>query len=183
MPLLYSSSAVLAVAPELSPGISLPTYHATYAPFTPSHSGQRLLPTYYRGCWHVVSRSLLLGYRHFLRPPSQNFTIRRPSSFTRYCWFRVPSIDQYSPLLPPVGVWAVLNPNVADHPLRSATHCCLGRPLPHQLANRTRAHLQPINLSPLSDAALWSYPVLAAISSRYPSVEGRLLTRYSPVRR
>ncbi len=80
---------------------------STYAPFTPSHSGQRLLPTYYRGCWHVVSRSLLSGYRHFLRPPSQNFTIRRPSSFTRRCWVRVPSIAQYSPLLPPVGVWTV----------------------------------------------------------------------------
>ena len=23
-----------------------------------------MLPTYYRGCWHVVSRSFLLGYRH-----------------------------------------------------------------------------------------------------------------------
>ena len=35
------------------------------APFTPSNSGQRSLPTYYRGCWHVVSRSFLLRYRHF----------------------------------------------------------------------------------------------------------------------
>ena len=37
-------------------------------PFTPSKSGQRLPPTYYRGCWHVVSRGLLLRYRHFLLP-------------------------------------------------------------------------------------------------------------------
>ena len=36
---------------------------AAYAPFTPSKSGQRLLPTSYRGCWHVVSRSLFSGYR------------------------------------------------------------------------------------------------------------------------
>jgi hypothetical protein len=49
---------------------------------------------------------------------------------------------QYSLLLPPVGVWAVLNPSVADHPLRPATDLCLGGPLPHQLANRPQAHLK-----------------------------------------
>ena len=42
--------------PELSPGISQTTRHTTYELFTPSKSGQRLHPTYYRGCWHVVSR-------------------------------------------------------------------------------------------------------------------------------
>ena len=31
---------------------------------------------------------------------------------------------------------------MADHPLRSATHRCLGGPLPHQLANGPRAHLR-----------------------------------------
>ena len=36
---------------------------SAYTPFTPSKSGQRSLPTYYRGCWHVVSRSFLSGYR------------------------------------------------------------------------------------------------------------------------
>src|SRR3984893_13080863 len=34
------------------------------ARFTPNNSGQRLPPTYYRGCWHVVSRGFLLKYRH-----------------------------------------------------------------------------------------------------------------------
>ena len=33
--------------------------------FTPSNSGQRSPPTSYRGCWHVVSRGLLVRYRHF----------------------------------------------------------------------------------------------------------------------
>ena len=33
--------------------------------FTPSKSGQRLPPTYYRGCWHVVSRGLFARYRLF----------------------------------------------------------------------------------------------------------------------
>ncbi len=34
------------------------------ARFTPNNSGQRLPPTYYRGCWHVVSRGFLFKYRH-----------------------------------------------------------------------------------------------------------------------
>ncbi len=74
---------------------------------TPNHSGQRSPPTYYRGCWHVVSRGLLLWYRHFLRPIGQRFTSRNPSSLTRRCWVRLSPIAQYSPLLPPVGVWTV----------------------------------------------------------------------------
>ena len=41
----------------------LPTCISAYTPFTPSKSGQRLPPTYYRGCWHVVSRGFLLWYR------------------------------------------------------------------------------------------------------------------------
>ena len=75
-------------------------------PFTPSDSGQRLPPTYYRGCWHVVSRGFLLWYRHYL-PIGQSFTIRIPSSLTRRRCIRVSPIVQYSPLLPPVGVWTV----------------------------------------------------------------------------
>ncbi len=43
-----------------------PDYRAAYAPFTPNYFGQRLPPTYYRGCWHVVSRGFLLGYRLLL---------------------------------------------------------------------------------------------------------------------
>ena len=33
---------------------------------------------------------------------------------------------------------------MADHPLRPATRLCLGEPLPHQLADGTRAHLPVI---------------------------------------
>ena len=48
----------------LSPALLRPTYDAACAPFTPNNSGQRLPPTYYRGCWHVVSRGFLARYRH-----------------------------------------------------------------------------------------------------------------------
>ena len=53
---------------------------------------------------------------------------------------------------------------------------------PYQLTNETQAPLPPINLSPLVDADLWSYAVLASISKCYSPVKGRLLTCYSPVR-
>ena len=49
----------------LSPELLRQTDHPTYAPFTPNDSGQRSPPTYYRGCWHVVSRGFLLKYRHY----------------------------------------------------------------------------------------------------------------------
>ena len=77
---------------------------------------------------------------------------------------------QYSPLLPPVGVWAVSQSNVAVHPLRPATDRRLGGPLPHQLANQTRVHLTPINLFRLDHAILSGYAVLAVISNCYPPV-------------
>ncbi|CAN0579193.1 unnamed protein product, partial [Ectocarpus sp. 12 AP-2014] len=41
-----------------------------------------------------------------------------------------------------------LSPSVADHPLKPAIDRRLGRPLPHQLSNLTRADPNPINLSP-----------------------------------
>ena len=94
--------------PELSPGISQTTRQTTYEPFTPSKSGQRSHPTYYRGCWHVVSRCFFYRYRHQrLRHGRKRFTTRRPSSPTRRRCIRLAPIVQYSPLLPPVGVWAV----------------------------------------------------------------------------
>src|ERR1700749_60515 len=63
MPLSHSSIAVSLAAPGLSPGISLSTCYTAYRPFTPSNSEQRWPPTYYRGCWHVVSRGFLYPYR------------------------------------------------------------------------------------------------------------------------
>ncbi len=49
---------------ELSSELKHWAYDAACARFTPNNSGQRLPPTYYRGCWHVVSRGFLLRYRH-----------------------------------------------------------------------------------------------------------------------
>ena len=72
---------------------------------------------------------------------------------------------------------------MAGHPLRPATRRSLGGPLPHQQADRPRAHPSPPELSTTVRCLKWSYSVLAPVSRSYPDVMGRLLTCYSPVRR
>ena len=62
-PLRHSRPAVSTAIPKLSSGLSQSTYGPAYAPFTPSNSEQRLHPTYYRCCWHVVSRCFFFWYR------------------------------------------------------------------------------------------------------------------------
>lgn len=66
---------------------------------------------------------------------------------------------------------------MADHPLGPATDHSLGKLLPHQLANQTRA-------PPRADSSFLPLS-LRGISSRFqllfPS-QGQVLTRYSPVR-
>ena len=53
----------LAALLRVSRRLKTATYRTAYTPFTPSHSGQRLPPTSYRGCWHVVCRGFLRRYR------------------------------------------------------------------------------------------------------------------------
>ena len=55
---------VSTASPQLSCRFSRPTRHTAYELFTPNNSGQRLHPTYYRGCWHVVGRCFFCRYRH-----------------------------------------------------------------------------------------------------------------------
>nr|CAD1821878.1 unnamed protein product [Ananas comosus var. bracteatus] len=52
-----------------------------------------------------------------------------------------------------------LSPSMADHPLRPATDHCLGKLLPHQLANQTRA--PPRRIPPFAP----TYGILATIFS------------------
>ena len=85
-PLTNSSRAVTNAVPRLSPGISHLSCTAACAPFTPSNSGQRLHPTFYRGCWHVVSRCLFFRYRQrnvlFVRPfSSLTKAVYNPKAF------------------------------------------------------------------------------------------------------
>ena len=75
---------------------------------------------------------------------------------------------------------------MTGRPLRPASHHCLGRPLPHQLANSPQpppSATAEAAVYPVSDAIIRGHSVLAAVSSSYPDLRGRLVTCYSPVRR
>src|ERR1044072_67890 len=106
LPPQYSRMIVSTAVSELIPEISPLTYPPTYAPFRPSDSGYSLLPPYYRGCWHGVSRCLFIGYRQ----PNKNVGVSSPIK------------EVYNPedLHPPRGM--------ADSDLRPLTnipYCCL----------------------------------------------------------
>ncbi len=115
LPLPHSRPPVRSALPGLSPGLSHLAFGSAYTRFTPSNSEQRLHPPSYRGCctelagafWRsTVRKSEVLARNRFV-PLPQGFTTRRPSSPTRRRCVRVSPIAQYSPLLPPVGVWTV----------------------------------------------------------------------------
>src|SRR4030067_3296739 len=76
LPLPYSSQAVSDALPRLSRGLSHLTYRAAYTRFTPSNSEQRSHPTYYRGCWHGVSRCFFFRYRHTYGLLTRTFSFR-----------------------------------------------------------------------------------------------------------
>ena len=64
---------------------------------------------------------------------------------------------------------------MADHPLRPATDRRLGRPLPHQQANPTQAHLIAKGSEESPPFPLRAYAVLIRISPGYPPLLGRFL--------
>ena len=75
---------------------------------------------------------------------------------------------------------------MADHPLIPANHRCLGRPLPHLLANGTQTPLHAVAYAEATFSCQpyekQEYPVLVPLSAYYSRHEDRLSTRYSPVR-
>src|SRR5699024_1766565 len=182
-PLPHSSLPVPTARPRLSLGFSRQTRQATYELFTPNNSGQRLRPTYYRGCWHVVSRRFFCRYRHFRFFPTERGLQpedRHPPRGVAASGFR--PVWHVAHCCLPQESRPCLSPSLACRPLRPATRHRLGEPLPHQQPDRPRVHPSPINLSNPHHAAGAPYPVLATISRGYPEVKGRLLTCYSPVR-
>ncbi len=150
-PLYISSYPVHPAIPRLSRGISQDAWKTAYVRFKPSDSEQRLPPSYYRGCWHEVSRGFLwvrsaprhIMTVHFLIPdsglhpeglhPTRGVAPSglRPLRKIRYC-------------SPPWGSGQCLSPNVPDQPLSSGTRCSLGKPLPYQQADGTWAAPRPV---------------------------------------
>ena len=133
----------------MSRRISRQTRPAAYKPFTPNNSGQRSRPTYYRGCWHVVSRRFIPGYRQPHHTGRAFTTGKRGSQPEGLHPSRDVAASGFRPLCNtphcclPQESGPCLSPSVAAHPLRPATRHRLGRPSPHQQADRPRAHPPP----------------------------------------
>jgi hypothetical protein len=144
-----------------------------------------LAPTYYRGCWHVVSRALFLGYRPSSSPRKgvynpKAFVLHAAllrQAFAHCAIFLAAATRRYlvrvsvpvwgSTLSRPLPVFALVS--------RYLTNQLMGRwPLPEQCDFRRPSVIEP--LTSMTSA------VLARLSPRYPPLQGRSPTCYSPVR-
>jgi hypothetical protein len=179
---MISSLAVSIDRSQLSREISLRTYHAAYRPFTPSNSGQRLPPTYYRGCWHVVSRGLFLKYRPFSSFRKEVYDPRAffPHAASLHQAFahcaRFPAAaSRRSGGRVSVPLWPI------ELSLRLSVDGLVSRYLTNYLIEREP--LQKWHIAfPLFPLRSRDYAVLAPISRCCPPLKGRSLTRYSAVR-
>ncbi len=152
LPLSDSSLAVPSAVPQLSCRISRQAYKTAYMPFTPNNSEQRLSPTCYRGCWHVVSRDLFTGSCHRSGISSQPYS-SPAKGFYNLSAFVIHAASLRQTFVH-CGIFLAaasrrsfgpyLSPNVGVHPLRPPTDRRLGGPLPPQLANQAQAHLRSV---------------------------------------
>ena len=142
-------------------------------------------PSYYRGCWHEVSRCFLWDrsiLADFLLPDSGLHPEGLPPARgVAGSGFRpLPKIRYCSP---PWGSGQCLSSDVAGQPLSPATRLRLGGPLPHQLADRiwaARWPTGPCGSPPFDLNAIWhrglirSYPQFPAAipvpKVRYPYI-------------
>jgi hypothetical protein len=166
------------------------TCQAACAPFTPSNSEQHLPPPYYRGCWHGVSRGFLWWYRQafslFVKGHSSHLTgVYNPKAFIPH----TASLGQGFPHCPrfptaasrrsrdriSIPVWLVV---LSD---QLPVVALVSRYLTNKLIGRETVPKRRTISSPRH--ATWrGYPVLDPLSRAYPSLRGRFLTCYSPVR-
>jgi hypothetical protein len=120
LPLPTSRLAVCPAVPRLSRGISQDTDETACAPFKPSDSDQRSGPSYYRGCWHEVSRPFLWVWSKIPKP-RQWFTHQRcfipHAALLRHafahCGRFVAAASRRSPGSVSVPMWRVM----LSHPL------------------------------------------------------------------
>jgi hypothetical protein len=134
--------------------ISHPTHTTSYAPFTPSKSEQRLPPLYYRGCWHRVSRGFLVRYyqsdvvlaHHRLLPDNRSLQSEDLHPPRGVAGSRFRACPRFSTAASRRSLGSVSVP-VWPITLSGRLPVSLGEPLPHQLADRTWAHLKATGLA------------------------------------
>ena len=137
---------------------------------------------YYRGCWHVVSRSFLCRYSLF---SSLQTIVYNPKTFFLYA----ASLRQsflHCAIFPTAASRRSLGRiSVPMWPFNLSVRLLIvdlvGRYLTNYLIRR-EAIFQHIKLWFPDHAVQKHYAVLAAVSNCCPPLKGRFLTRYSPVR-
>ena len=153
-----------------------------YAPFTPSNSGQRSLPTYYRGCWHVVSRGLFVKYRH---SSSLTKEVYNPKTFILHAALLGQGFPHCLIFLTAASRRSLGRVSVPMWPFNLSVRLTIVDLVSRYLTNYLIVRepiFQRYNLWYLRDASEIRYAVLAVVSNCCPPLKGRLLTRYSPVR-
>ena len=161
----------------MSREISHQTWRTAYAPFTPSNSEQRSLPTYYRGCWHVVSRSCFCRYRQFSSLPKELYTpkgfIAHAASLHQgfpHCARFPTAASRRSLARVSVPVWPCALSG------RLSIKALVGHYPTNKLIDRGLLFLR------IAAFPFRAYAVLAPVSQSYSPQEGRSPTCYSPVR-
>jgi hypothetical protein len=175
------SRAVLVDLLGLSPNLSPPTYSTTYALFTPSKSGQRSPPTYYRGCWHVVSRGFFGWYRPCSSHPKGVYNpktvVPHAASLHQafaHCARFLAAASRRSLGRVSVPVWLVI---LSD---QRPVIGLVGRYRTNYLMGRKPLHRHvPVFLVWISPRR--AYAVLAPLSRSYPPPKGRFLPSSSAV--
>ena len=140
-----------------------------------------MAPTFYRGCWHVVSRALFLGYRPFSSPRKGVYNpkafilhaVLLRQAFAHCAIFLAAATRRYLVRVS-VPVWGVT----------------LSRPLPVLALVSRYLTNKLMGRWPLLERRGFSYQflkmitsgVLAIVSNGCPPLQGRSPTRYSPVR-
>ena len=143
-------------------------------------------PTYYRGCWHVVSRCLFERYTQHKVPCSLTKEVYNPKASIphaaslhqacAHCAIFPTAASRRSLGRVSVPVWPVTLSG------RLPVVALVSHYLTNKLIGREPIYNHYITLSTNTPCGDWSYPVLDPVSQAYPRVKGRLLTYYSPVR-
>ncbi len=149
-------------------------------------------PTYYRGCWHVVSRGFLVRYRQGANSYSSTCSSLTTEFYDPKTFFT------HAALLRQTCVHCGRFPTAASRrslgrvsvpmwPITLSGRLCITALVSRYLTNKLMHHgsIHQQKLAPLflfKPCGSKTYAVLASVSECYPPLMGRLPTCYSPVR-
>ena len=139
-------------------------------------------PTYYRGCWHVVSRGLFFKYRHC---SSLIKEVYNPKTVILHAALLGQACAHCPIFLTAASRRSLGRISVPMWPFNLSVRLLIVDLVSRYLTNyliRREPIFQRYNLWYQSHAVPIRYAVLAVVSNCCPPLKGRFLTRYSPVR-